>query len=138
MFLVFLISVQFRIPCAGISYVKLQRHLQILIKRKGFVVERNQLIVNEYQILVDGCFLNFQIISVRKFRNNKIYISLIGFREREFNCTIFNITDCISCMYSGNIIAVYDITIVNSDKRRSQYAFKMFQSFESSNNLPVT
>lgn len=82
MFLIFLIPVSFRIPCAGISYVKLQRHLQILTKRKGFVVERNQLIVNEYQIRVNDYFLNFQVISFGNFRNNKVDICLIGFRER--------------------------------------------------------
>lgn len=70
MFLNFFVLVSFRIPYAGISYVKLQRHLQILTKRKGFVVERNQLIVNEYQIRVNDYFLNFQVISFGNFRNN--------------------------------------------------------------------
>ena len=82
------------------------------------MVEWRHLIVNDNQIRVNDCFLNFQIIPIGKIRNNQVNIRLIGFRKRKFNCSVFNITHRISSMNSGNIIAIYDITIVNSNKRK--------------------
>ncbi len=52
---------------------------------KAFVVECSRLIVNDYQIKVNGCFLDFQIITFGKLSNYKVNIGLIGFRKRELN-----------------------------------------------------
>lgn len=56
------------------------------------MVEYSRLGVNEYQITVDDCFLNFEVISIGKIRNNQLNIEFISFRKRYFYSTIFYIT----------------------------------------------
>jgi hypothetical protein len=107
-----------KILLARISLVKLQRESQIFLQKKRYMVEYSHLIVNDSQIKVNDNFLNFQIIPIRKIRDNLVYICLIGFRKGKFYGSVFNITYRITSMYSGNIVAVYDITVVNSNKRK--------------------
>jgi hypothetical protein len=52
------------------SFVKLLRQLQKFLQKKAFMVECSRLIVNDCQIKVNDYFLNFQIISIGKIRNN--------------------------------------------------------------------
>jgi len=101
------------------------------------MVECSRLIVNDRQIRVDGYFLDFQIISIGKFRDNKVNIYLIGFRKWNFYGAVFNITNRIPGMNPGNIIAIDDITVMNSDKRIGQNSFKMFECFESSDHFAI-
>ena len=81
------------------------------------MVECSRLIVDDYQIWVDGYFLNFQIIAIGKFRDDNIHIFLVRFGKWEFCSGVFDITNRISSMNSGNIITIYDITVMNSGKR---------------------
>ena len=101
------------------------------------MVECSRLIVNDYQIRVDDDLLDLQIIAIGKVRDNKIDIFLVGFREREFCSGVLDITYRISGMNSGNIIAIYNITVMNSSKRKRQNTFKMFQCFESRNHFTI-
>ena len=45
--------------------------------KKGLMVEHIQLIVYDYQIRVNTIFLNFQIISIGKIRNNELNIPFV-------------------------------------------------------------
>jgi hypothetical protein len=57
------------------------------------MVECGRLRVNDPQIKVDDYFLDFKIIPVGKFRDNKVNIYLVRLRERKFYCTVLNITN---------------------------------------------
>ena len=81
------------------------------------MVELGRLIVNDYQIRVNVVFLNLQVIAIGKCGDNTFNISFIRFRKWDFNRSIFDIAQGVSGMNSGNIIPIYDITVVNSSKR---------------------
>ncbi|HRN45775.1 MAG TPA: hypothetical protein PLH20_13530, partial [Flavobacterium sp.] len=57
--------------------VKLLRISQKTMPKKGLMVEHIQLIVYGYQIRVNAIFLNFQIISIGKIRNNELNIPFV-------------------------------------------------------------
>lgn len=59
--------------------VKLHRRLRLIKCLEVFMVECTHLIVNDYQIRVDGNFLDFQIIPFGNTFDNVIYIFFIGF-----------------------------------------------------------
>ena len=82
------------------------------------MVEYSRLIVNDHQIKVNDYFLNFKIISIGKIRNNKVNIHLIRFGKRKLYSTVLYITQGIPAMNPRNIITIYDITVVNSNKRK--------------------
>jgi hypothetical protein len=92
----------------------------------GYMVECSCLVVNDGQIWVNDEFLDFKVISARKIGNYSVNVRLIGFRERQFCSSVFNVTYRVSSMNSRNVVAVYNITVVYSNKRRWQNAFKMF------------
>ena len=48
-----------RIRLCGISFVKLHSKSLFFLQIQAYMVECSSLIVNDYQILVDGVFLNF-------------------------------------------------------------------------------
>jgi hypothetical protein len=48
-----------KILLARISLVKLRKEHQIFLRKKGYMVEYSHLIVNDIQIRVNGCFLDF-------------------------------------------------------------------------------
>jgi hypothetical protein len=48
-----------KILLARISLVKLHKESQIFLQKKGYMVEYTHLIVNDIQIRVNGCFLDF-------------------------------------------------------------------------------
>ena len=81
-----------KILLARISLVKLQRDSQIFLQKKAFMVEYSQLIVNDVQIRVNGCFLDFKVIPIGEIRDNQVNICFVGFRKRKFNSSVFNIT----------------------------------------------
>jgi hypothetical protein len=48
-----------KILLARISLVKLRKEHQIFLRKKEYMVEYSHLIVNDIQIRVNGCFLDF-------------------------------------------------------------------------------
>ncbi len=57
--------------------VKLHKKPLFTLQIQAYMVEYSRLIVNDHQIWVDGCFLDFQVISVGEIGNNKVNIGLI-------------------------------------------------------------
>ena len=51
-------------------------------------------------------FLDFQIITIGKFRNNKVNICLIRLGKWNFCSAVFNVTHSISGVNSGNIVTI--------------------------------
>ena len=117
--------------------VKLHRKPLFTLQTQVYMVECSRLIVNGYQIWVDGCFLDFQVISTGEIGNNKINIGFIRFGERYFCSCIFNIANRISSMDSGYTVFIYDVAVMNPNKRKRQDTFKMFQCFESSDYFAI-